>query len=72
MMDRAFKPGFRMRLHRKDLDIAMEAGKAYGAALPITGRVRELMTQAIENGQGDMDNSSLILLIEKLSNIPKK
>jgi 2-hydroxy-3-oxopropionate reductase len=72
MMDRAFKPGFRMRLHRKDLDIAMEAGKAYGAALPITGRVRELMTQAIESGQGDMDNSSLILLIEKLSNMPKK
>ena len=72
MMDRAFKPGFRMRLHRKDLDIAMEAGKAYGAALPITGHVRELMTQALADGQGDMDNSSLILLIEKLSNIPKK
>jgi 2-hydroxy-3-oxopropionate reductase len=72
MMDRAFKPGFRMRLHRKDLDIAMEAGKTYGVALPITGRVRELMTQAIENGQGDMDNSSLYLLIEKLSNMPKK
>jgi 2-hydroxy-3-oxopropionate reductase len=72
MMDRAFKPGFRMRLHRKDLDITMEAGKAYGVALPITGRVRELMTQAIENGHGDMDNSSLYLLIEKLSNMPKK
>jgi 2-hydroxy-3-oxopropionate reductase len=72
MMDRAFKPGFRMRLHRKDLDITLEAGRAYGAALPITGHVRELMTQAIEDGQGDMDNSSLILLLEKLSNMQKK
>jgi 2-hydroxy-3-oxopropionate reductase len=72
MMDRAFKPGFRMRLHRKDLDITLEAGRAYGAALPITGHVRELMTQAIEDGQGDMDNSSLILLLEKLSNMGKK
>jgi hypothetical protein len=34
--------------------------------------VRELMTQAIEDGQGDMDNSSLILLLEKLSNIQNK
>jgi 2-hydroxy-3-oxopropionate reductase len=72
MMDRSFKPGFRMRLHRKDLDITLEAGRAYGAALPITGHVRELMTQAIEDGQGDMDNSSLILLLEKLSNIQNK
>jgi 2-hydroxy-3-oxopropionate reductase len=72
MMDRKFKPGFRMRLHRKDLDITTEAGKAYGSALPITGHVRDLMTQALADGQGDMDNSSFILLIEKLSNMPKK
>jgi 2-hydroxy-3-oxopropionate reductase len=72
MMDRAFKPGFRMRLHRKDLDITLEAGRAYGAALPITGHVRELMTQAIEDGQGDMDNSNLILLLKKLSTMQKK
>ena len=72
MMDRDFKPGFRMRLHRKDLDITMEAGKAYGVALPITGHVRELMTQTLADGQGDMDNSSFILLIEKLSNMQEK
>ena len=72
MMDRDFKPGFRMRLHRKDLDITMEAGKAYGVALPITGHVRELMTQTLADGQGDMDNSSFILLLEKLSDMQKK
>jgi 2-hydroxy-3-oxopropionate reductase len=69
MIDRNFKPGFRMRLHRKDLDITMEAGKAYGAALPVTAKVRELMTEALKDGQGDMDNSSIILLLEKLSNL---
>ncbi len=72
MMDRGFKPGFRMRLHRKDLAITLEAGKAYGVALPITEHVRELMTQTLTDGQGDMDNSSFILLLEKLSNMPKK
>ncbi len=68
MIDRNFKPGFRMRLHRKDLDITLDAGKAYGAALPVTGQVRELMTETLNDGQGDMDNSSFILLLEKLSN----
>ena len=69
MIERNFKPGFRMRLHRKDLDITLDAGKAYGAALPVTAQVRELMTETLNDGQGDMDNSSFLLLLEKLSNL---
>jgi 2-hydroxy-3-oxopropionate reductase len=70
MIERDFKPGFRMRLHRKDLDITLDAGKTYGAALPVTALVRELMTETLKDGQGDMDNSSFLLLLEKLSNLP--
>ena len=69
MIDRNFKPGFRMRLHRKDLDITVEAGKAFGVALPVATLVRELMTETLKDGQGDMDNSSFILLLEKLSTL---
>ena len=69
MIERNFKPGFRMRLHRKDLDITLHAGKTYGAALPVTAQVRELMTETLNDGQGDMDNSSFLLLLEKLSNL---
>ncbi len=65
MLDRNFQPGFRMCLHRKDLDIVLEAGRTYGAALPVTAQVRELMTEALAAGQGDLDNSSLILQLEK-------
>jgi len=72
MIERNFKPGFRMRLHRKDLDITLDAGRAYGAALPVTRQVRELMTETLNDGQGDMDNSSFILLLEKLSNTQGK
>jgi 2-hydroxy-3-oxopropionate reductase len=68
MLDHNFKPGFRMRLHRKDLDIVMAAGKEYGVALPVTSQVREMMTATLNAGQADMDNSSLVLLLEKLSN----
>ena len=72
MIERNFKPGFRMRLHRKDLDITLDAGRAYGAALPVTSQVRELMTETLNDGQGDMDNSSFVLLLEKLSNLQGK
>ena len=72
MIERNFKPGFRMRLHRKDLDITLEAGRAYGAALPVTAQVREMMTETLNDGQGDMDNSSFVLLLEKLSNLQGK
>jgi len=67
MLERNFKPGFRMRLHRKDLDIVMAAGKEYGVALPVTAQVREMMTATMNIGQAEMDNSSLVLLLEKLS-----
>ena len=67
MLERNFKPGFRMRLHRKDLDIVMAAGKEYGVALPVTAQVREMMTATMNVGQAEMDNSSLVLLLEKLS-----
>ncbi|MBN2438255.1 MAG: 2-hydroxy-3-oxopropionate reductase [Deltaproteobacteria bacterium] len=70
MIERDFKPGFRMRLHHKDLDITLDAGETYGAALPVTALVRELMTETLKDGQGDMDNSSFLLLLEKLSNRP--
>ena len=67
MLDRNFKPGFRMALHRKDLDIVLAAGKEYGAPLPIATQVREMMTEMLNTGRGDMDNSSLVLLLEEMA-----
>lgn len=67
MIERKFEPGFRMRLNKKDLDISLAAGESYGAALPIAARVRELMAETLRDGQGEMDNASFVLLIEKLA-----
>ena len=67
MLDRNFKPGFRMALHRKDLDIVLAAGKEYGAPLPVAKQVREMMTEMLNTGRGDMDNSSLVLLLEEMA-----
>jgi 2-hydroxy-3-oxopropionate reductase len=72
MLERNFKPGFRMRLLRKDLDIVMAASKEYGVALPVTAQVREMMTATMNAGQSEMDPTSLVLLLEKLANIELK
>lgn len=70
ILERNFKPGFRLRLHRKDLDIAMAVGKEFGIVLPVTAQVREMMTATLNAGQGDWDNSSLVTLLERLANQP--
>ncbi|MEW5718003.1 MAG: 2-hydroxy-3-oxopropionate reductase, partial [Chloroflexota bacterium] len=67
MLDRNFKPGFRMALHRKDLDIVLATGKEYGAPVPGATQVREMMTAMIDSGRGEMDNSSLVLLLEEMA-----
>lgn len=67
ILDRNFKPGFRTRLHLKDLSIAQEAGKEFGAALPNTSRVYEMMADLVAGGNGDLDHTSLVKWIEEKS-----
>jgi 2-hydroxy-3-oxopropionate reductase len=67
ILDRNFKPGFRMALHRKDLDIALATGKEYGVPLPNTAKVREMMDALIAAGHGDLDHSSLVTAIEGMA-----
>jgi 2-hydroxy-3-oxopropionate reductase len=67
MLDHHFNPGFRLRLHRKDLDIVMQAGEEYGVSLPVTAQVREMMTALISAGRGDWDTSSMVTHLEGLA-----
>lgn len=66
-IDRNFKPGFRLALHRKDLGIVLATGKEYGVPLPVTAQVHEMMNALFAAGKGDLDNSSLVTLIENLA-----
>jgi 2-hydroxy-3-oxopropionate reductase len=67
MLDRNFTPGFRIELHVKDLDIVLATAKEYGAAVPVAAQVRQLMGAMVNTGRGEMDNSSLMLVVESLS-----
>jgi len=67
MVSRAFDPGFRIDLHRKDLSIALDAARGLGVALPQTAGVMQLMSTAKALGLGDQDHAALVQAVELLS-----
>ena len=67
MINRTFDPGFRIRLHRKDLALALDAAKALELALPNTAATAQLMNAALALGDGDKDHSGLIRTLEALA-----
>lgn len=67
MIKRTFDPGFRIRLHRKDLSLAVDAARQLDLALPNTAATQQLMNAAIARGDGDKDHSGLILTLEALA-----
>lgn len=69
MMDRNFKPGFRIELHIKDLLNALNASYAAGASLPLTASVMEIMQALKADGYEKEDHSSIVKYYEKISNV---
>lgn len=66
IIDRSFQPGFRVRLHRKDLAIALQTGREVALPLTLTSQVAELMNALIARGDGDLDHSGLAHLLEQM------
>jgi len=69
VLEGKFDPGFMIRLHLKDLRIALEAGHALGVPLPATTLVCEMYNSLNAAGKGDRDHSAIILLLEDLAKV---
>jgi 2-hydroxy-3-oxopropionate reductase len=67
MLERNFNPGFRIRLHEKDMKIALAAGSEYGVPLMVSSVVGQMMTAMKGMGLADLDHSALVKLIESLA-----
>jgi 2-hydroxy-3-oxopropionate reductase len=59
MLDRAFDPGFRIRLHRKDARIVNDAAAEVGSPVPSFAVVTEQLQRAIDAGDGERDHAGL-------------
>jgi 2-hydroxy-3-oxopropionate reductase len=64
---RDFDPGFRIRLHYKDLNIIREAGRAFGVPLPASALAHELFGAAMAAGRGELDHSGVVTVLEDLA-----
>jgi len=60
-----FTPGGKVEYHRKDLAIALAAGREYGVTLPVTALVEQMFGVLEAKGRGGWDHSALLTLIEK-------
>ena len=67
MIKRSFAPGFRIRLHQKDLGLALAGARELGVALPQTANAAQLMQACAANGMADLDHSALVRALELLA-----
>lgn len=68
LLSNDFTPGGSAAFQLKDLNFALEAGKATGTSLPTTEIVADLFRSLIEAGDGQLDHSSIVREIERRSN----
>jgi 2-hydroxy-3-oxopropionate reductase len=69
IMERNFSPGFRIRLHQKDLHNALLTAKDLGVPLPVTGLVQQMLGALINRDRGDSDHSAIVNFVEDLANV---
>jgi len=65
VIGRNFKPGFRIRLHQKDLRNALLAGESMKVPLPLTSLVQQMLITLMNEGKGDLDHSAIVNFIEQ-------
>jgi len=67
MIKRTFNPGFRIQLHQKDLNLALQGAKTLGVALPGTANAAQLMQVCAANGLAEADHSALVKALELMA-----
>lgn len=67
MITHSFEPGFRIRLHQKDLNLALESARELGVSIPNTATAQELFNAVKAQEGGDLDHSAMVLALERLA-----
>ncbi len=67
MIKRTFNPGFRIKLHQKDLNLALQGARELGVSLPQTAGAAQLMQAVAAQGGAELDHSALVKALELLA-----
>lgn len=68
MIERTFDPGFRIELHQKDLNLALQGARALGISLPNTATAQELFNACVAHGGKGWDHSAMCRALEGMAN----
>jgi 2-hydroxy-3-oxopropionate reductase len=68
MIKRTFDPGFRIELHQKDLNLALQGARALRLSLPNTANAQELFNACAANGGAAWDHSAMVRALEIMAN----
>jgi 2-hydroxy-3-oxopropionate reductase len=69
MINHTFNPGFRIRLHQKDLNLALSSAREMAMALPSTAIAQQMFSAVAAQGGSDLDHSAMVKAIEMLAGI---
>jgi len=72
MVDRNFEPGFRIELHYKDINNAMEAARDLNIPLQVTANLQQVLTSLVTKGEGKSDHSAIAKHVEDLAGVEIK
>ncbi|GJE50801.1 2-hydroxy-3-oxopropionate reductase [Methylobacterium tardum] len=68
MIKRTFDPGFRIGLHQKDLNLALDNARTLGLSLPATALAQQLFSACVAQGGAAWDHSAMVKALEALAN----
>jgi 2-hydroxy-3-oxopropionate reductase len=68
MIKHTFNPGFRVCLHQKDLNLALQGARELGVSLPGTALALQLFNAVAAGGGKDYDHSAMVLALEGMAN----
>jgi 2-hydroxy-3-oxopropionate reductase len=72
ILKRELNPGFKASMQYKDLNIVAETARAEGVPTPVTALVREMYNAMLVAGDGELDNSAVVTVWEKMAGVEVK
>ena len=67
ILERNFKPGFKVKLHQKDMENALSSAKELGVSLPGTALVAQIWNALAAQGREELDHSALVTILEEMA-----
>jgi 2-hydroxy-3-oxopropionate reductase len=69
MIESDFEPGFKIKLHNKDMQNVLNAGSSLGVPLPLSAQLLEIFKSLVSSGNGELDHSGIARYYENISGI---